>query len=146
MVRLTPIFLLFIFTGLHLYHFPQICFHKKNQFDAEKKKHGYWVTTSKSNPQCLTFKGWYNHGKETRRCAYYNDGIRWSKIHYLNDSVMHIKRFNQQGKIEYKGRALWLENDTELRFCWDGEFVFYGPHRHRIKKVIYIKGVEQDLE
>jgi hypothetical protein len=33
-----------------------------------------------------------------------------------------------------------------LRFCWDGEFVFYDSHRHRINKVTYIRGVEQDLD
>ena len=125
---------------------PQIYRQKKNQFDSDCKKHGYWVEYSKSDPTKKTFKGWYNHGNETKKCTYYNNGIKWSTFRYVNDSVMRIKRYNLDGKIEYKGSALWLTNDNEMRFCWDGEFVFYDSHRRKINKVTYLRGVEQDLE
>lgn len=136
--------LFFIFVSVDLY--PQICFRKKNHFDAEKKKHGYWVEVSKLNPGQKTFKGWYNHGNETKRCTYYNVGAKCLKIKYTNDSLMRIKRYDPDGNLEYKGSALWLTKNKELRFCWDGEFVFYDSHRQKIKKVTYIRGVEQDLE
>lgn len=124
----------------------QIIFRKKNQYDDEKKKHGYWVEVSKSDPGKKIFKGWYDHGNETKRCIYYNDGVKWSKFRYVNDSLMRIKRYNMNGDLEYKGSALMLRNNDEIRFCWDGEFVFYDSHRLKIKKVTYVRGVEQDLE
>lgn len=126
--------------------FPQQCLHKKNRFDAEGKKHGYWVEFSKLHPEKKTFKGWYNHGKETKRCFYYNDGDKLMKIRYLNDSVMRIRRYNTLGNLEYKGMALWLTNTTEMHYCWDGEFTFYDTNQHKTRKVTYIRGVEQDLE
>jgi hypothetical protein len=57
---------------------------------------------------------------------------------------MRIKRFDQSGKIEYKGSALWLTKNDELRFCWDGEFTFYNPGRRVTNRVIYKRGEEQD--
>lgn len=126
--------------------FAQVCLHRKNQYDADCKKHGYWVEYSKSDPQKKTFKGWYDHGNETKKCIYYADGVKCFKLRYVNDSLMRIKRFDADGNPEYKGSALLLTKNNELRFCWDGKFVFYAPHRHRIKKVAYILGEEQDLE
>ena len=126
--------------------YPQMCIFKKNQFDNDGKKHGFWVEVSKLNPEKRTFKGWYNHGHETKRCIYYNDGLKCLKIRYVNDSLMRIKRYNLDGNLEYKGSALWLKNNNEMRFCWDGEFVFYDSHHHIIRKVEYIRGEEQDLE
>lgn len=125
---------------------PQICLQKKNQFDSDCKKHGYWVEYSKSDPAKRTFKGWYDHGHETKRCTYYYNGAIWSKFRYTNDSLLQIKRYNLEGKLEYKGSALLLTKNDELRFCWDGKFVFYDSHRRKIKKVMYIRGVEQDME
>ncbi len=126
--------------------YPQFTFHKKNQFDTNGKKHGYWVETSRLNPKKRTFKGWYNHGKETKRCIYYNDGVKCSKFRYVNDSLMRIKRYDKDGNLEYKGSALLLREKDELRFCWDGEFVFYDSHHHIIRKAEYTRGEEQDLE
>lgn len=146
MSRHIRIFILLILVITSLELFPQIRLHKKNQFDSDCKKHGYWVEYSKSDPDKKTFKGWYDHGNETKRCTYYNNGAKWSTFRYVNDSVMRIKRFNLEGNLEYKGSALWLTSDNEMRFCWDGEFVFYDSHRRKIKKVNYIRGVEQDLE
>jgi antitoxin component YwqK of YwqJK toxin-antitoxin module len=124
----------------------QICFHEKNQFDSDCKKHGFWVEYSKSEPHKKTFKGWYTHGNETKKCTYYNNGLKCLKLKYVNDSLIRIKRYNQAGDLEYKGSALWLKNDNEMRFCWDGEFIFYDSHRHKIKKVNYTRGLEDDLE
>ena len=126
--------------------YPQIIFHKKNQFDTEGKKDGYWIETSKLNPEKKTFKGWYDHGNETKRCTYYNDGVKCAKFRYVNDSLMRIKRYDPNGNLEYKGSALLLTKNNELRFCWDGEFVFYDSHRHIIRKAEYVRGEEQDLE
>jgi len=66
------------------------------------------------------------------------------KIKYLNDSLMRIKRYDQNGKIVYKGSALWLTKNDELRFCWDGEFTFYDSETRFTKKVLYKRGEEQD--
>lgn len=126
--------------------YPQFSLHKKNQFDSDRKKHGYWVETSRLNPEKKTFKGWYKHGKETKRCTYYNDGVKCSKFRYINDSLMRIRRYDSLGNLEYKGSALLLKKNDEIRFCWDGEFVFYDSHRHITRKVEYIRGEEQDLE
>ncbi len=138
--------LLILLIGISVDIFPQPCFHKKNQFDANGKKHGYWVEVSKLNPEKKVFKGWYNHGNETKRCVYYNFGDKLMKINYLNDSVMRIKRYDSLGNLEYKGSALWLTRNDEMRYCWDGKFRFYDNHRHKIKEVMYIRGVEQDME
>ncbi len=146
MQRFSPLFLLLMFLGISVDTSSQPCMHKKNQFDAEGKKHGYWVEVSKLNPEKRIFKGWYNHGKETKRYVYYNYGDKLMKIRYLNDSVMRIRRYDTLGNLEYKGSALWLTKTTEMRYCWDGVFSFYEPHRHMIKKVTYIRGVEQDME
>ena len=140
------LFLLFMFGCLSIAIFSQICFHKKNQFDADCKKHGYWIEVSKLNPDKKTFKGWYKHGQETKRCTYYNDGVKCLKIRYVNDSLMHLKRCDQDGNLEYKGSALWLTANNEMRFCWNGEFVFYNSHHRAIRKVKYDRGEEQDLE
>lgn len=126
--------------------FPQISLHKKNRYDSNGKKHGYWVEVSKLNPGQNIFKGWYDHGNETRRCTYYNDGVKCLKFRYVNDSLMRIKHYAPDGNLEYKGSALWLTKNKELRFCWNGKFVFYDSQRRKIKKVSYIRGVEQDLE
>jgi antitoxin component YwqK of YwqJK toxin-antitoxin module len=125
---------------------PQCSLHKKNRYDSNGKKHGYWVETSKLNPEKQTFKGWYDHGKETKKCIYYNDGVKCSKFRYVNDSLMRIRRYDSLGNLEYKGSALLLKKKDELRFCWDGEFVFYDSHRNIIRKVVYKRGEEQDLE
>ncbi len=146
MYEFKRISLLFLLLGISSTIFPQICLHKKNHFDTDGKKHGYWVEVSKLNPDKKIFKGWYNHGKETKRCVYYNFGDKLIKIRYLNDSLMRIRRYDSLGNLEYKGSALWLTNTTEMHYCWDGVFTFYAPHRHMIKKVTYIRGVEQDLE
>lgn len=146
MPKLIRTILLLFLVSVSLDLFSQICLHKKNQYDSECKKHGYWVEYSKLDPAKRTFKGWYNHGNETKRCTYYNNGAKWSKFRYVNDSVMRIRRYNLAGKLEYKGSALWLTANNEMRFCWDGEFVFYDSQRRKIKKVTYIRGVEQDLE
>jgi len=143
---ITRLFLLFFFVSISVDLYPQICLRKKNQFDNDKKKHGYWIEVSKLNPDKKTFKGWYNHGKETKRCTYYNYGVKCSKFKYVNDSLMRIKRYDPDGNLEYKGSALLLTKNNELRFCWDGEFVFYDSHRHEINKVTYIRGIEQNLE
>jgi len=74
--------------------------------DTDCKKHGYWVEVSKLNPDKKTFKGWYDHGKESKRCVYYNDGAKCSKFRYVNDSLMRIKRYDPDGNLEYKGSAL----------------------------------------
>jgi hypothetical protein len=146
MVRLSHIFLLLMFMGISVDLYPQPCFHKKNQFDAERKKNGYWVETSRLDPKKRTFKGWYNHGHETKRCTYYNDGVKCTKFRYINDSLMRIKRYDSLGNLEYKGYALLLKKNDELRFCWDGEFVFYDSHHHITRKAEYTRGEEQDLE
>jgi antitoxin component YwqK of YwqJK toxin-antitoxin module len=138
--------LVFICVCLSVDIYPQIGLHKKNQYDSEGKKHGYWIKVSKSDPGKKTFKGWYEHGNETKRCTYYINGVRWSKFRYVNDSLMRMKRYTMEGNLDYKGSALLLRNNDEIRFCWDGEFVFYDSQRHKIKKVIYVRGVEQDLE
>jgi len=135
---------LVIIVPMELY--PQICLLKKNQMDSDGRKHGYWVEVSKLNPEQKTFKGWYDHGNETKRCTFYNNGTKWSKFRYVNDSLIRIKRYNLDGNLEYKGSALWLINNDEMRFCWNGEFVFYDSNRRKIKKAIYVKGVEQELE
>jgi antitoxin component YwqK of YwqJK toxin-antitoxin module len=138
-------FLVLMLTSTTLYLFPQMCFHKKNQFDVDGKKDGYWVSHSKLNPEIQTFRGWYKHGNEAKKCTYYNNsGTKMMRIKYLNDSLMRIRRYNQNGKIEYKGYALWLTKNDELRFCWDGEFTFYDSGRRVTKKVMYIRGEEQD--
>jgi antitoxin component YwqK of YwqJK toxin-antitoxin module len=142
----TRLFLLILFVSAAMDLYPQIHLHKKNQFDLEGKKHGYWVETSKLNPEKKTFKGWYNHGKETKRCTYYNNGVKCSKFRYINDSLMRIRRYDSLGNLEYKGSALLLKKNDELRFCWDGEFVFYDSHHHIIWKAEYIRGEEQYLE
>jgi len=146
MPTIIRLFILLLLVNATIDLFPQISLHKKNQFDPDCKKHGYWVEYLKSDRTKKSFKGWYNHGNETKRCTYYNNGTRWSTFRYVNDSVMRIKRYNLDGKLEYKGSALWLTTNNELRFCWDGEFVFYDSRRRKIKKVTYIRGVEQDLE
>ena len=136
---------LLILTSITLDLYPQMCFQKKNKFDAEGKKDGYWVLQSKLNPKIKTFKGWYKNGNETKKCIYYNNsGIKMMKTKYLNDSLMRIKRFDQNGKIEYKGSALLLTKNDELRFCWDGEFTFYDSGRRVTKRVNYKRGEEQD--
>jgi hypothetical protein len=140
------LFLLFLFASVSVNLYPQIHLRKKNQFDTDGKKQGYWVEVSKLNPDKRTFKGWYSHGKETKRCTYYNDGLKCSKFRYINDSLMRVKRYDSLGNIEYKGSALLLKKNDELRFCWDGEFVFYDSRHHIIRKVEYIRGEEQDLE
>lgn len=141
--RLFFFFLLFLST-LEIY--PQIRIHKNNQFDAECRKHGRWVTFSENDPLKKTYKGWYDHGSETKRCTYYNNGIRWAKFRYVNDTLIRLKRYDSNGNLEYKGRALWMKNQKEMRFCWDGEFTFYDSHRRRIKKVMYVMGEEQGSE
>ena len=146
MPKLLRIFLLILFANAYFALFSQILIHKKNQYDSNHKKHGYWIEFSKLDPDKMTFKGWYNHGSETKRCTYYNDGVKCMKFRYLNDSLMRIKRYNLDGNLEYKGSALWLTTNNEMRFCWDGEFIFYDSHRHKVKKVNYIRGVEQDLD
>lgn len=142
----TRLFLLLLSVSVSVDIYPQCSFRKRNQFDTTGKKHGYWVEVSKLNPEKRTFKGWYNHGKETKRCTYYNDGVKCSKFRYINDSLMRIKRFDLDGNLEYQGSALLLTKNNELRFCWDGEFVFYDSHRNIIRKVEYKRGEEQDLE
>ena len=146
MPKIIRLLILLLFVNVSLALFSQIHLHRKNQFDPDGKKHGYWVEVSKSDPDKKIFKGWYDHGKETKRCIYYIDGVKCSKFRYVNDSLMRIKRFDPDGNLEYKGSALWLTNDNEMRFCWDGEFVFYDSHRRKIKKVTYIRGMEQDFE
>jgi len=146
MPKLIRILFLFILFSPPLELFSQICLHKKNQYDSDCKKHGYWVEYSKSEPGKKTFKGWYNHGNETKRCTYYNNGAKWSKFRYVNDTLIRIKRYDLDGNLEYKGSALLLKKNDELRFCWDGEFVFYDSQRHIIRKVEYIRGEEQYLE
>jgi hypothetical protein len=140
------LFLVFICVSVSVDIYPQICLRKKNQTDSDGNKHGYWIEVSKSDPGNKTFKGWYDHGNETKRCTYYNNGVRWSKFRYLNDSLMRMKRYTTEGNLDYKGSALLLRNNDEIRFCWDGEFVFYDSHRRKIKRVTYVRGVEQDLE
>ncbi len=140
------LFLLFLFASFSLDLTSQVFLFKKNQFDSNGKKHGYWIEVSRSVPPKRTFKGWYKHGSETKRCIYYSDGVKVSKFRYVNDSLMHIRRFYPDGGLEYKGSALWLTKNNEMRFCWDGEFVFYDEHRHITRKATYIRGEEQDLE
>ncbi len=140
------LFLLFLFTSVVSVLNSQVSFHKKNQFDSNGKKHGYWVEVSKSEPDKKAFKGWYNHGNETRKCIYYNNGVKLLKLRYVNDSLMRIKRYYPDGKPEYKGSALWLTKNNEMRYCWDGEFVFFAQHRRITRKATYIRGEEQDLE
>lgn len=146
MPELTRILFLILFTGISINLFPQACLTGKNQYDSGGKKHGYWIEGSKLNPEKRTFKGWYNHGRETKRCVYYNYGVKLMKIRYLNDSVMRIRRYDSLGNLEYKGMALWLTNAGEMRYCWDGEFTFYDLHKHKIKTVLYKRGVEQDID
>ena len=50
MQKLIRTFLLLLLVNLYSDLFPQICLHKKNQFDSNCKKHGYWVEYLKSNP------------------------------------------------------------------------------------------------
>lgn len=143
---LNRLLFLFLFVSVSVELYPQISFRKKNQFDNQGKKQGYWIEVSKLHPEKRIFKGWYNHGKETKRCIYYNDGVKCSKFRYVNDSLMRIKRFDKDGNLEYKGSALLLREKDELRFCWDGEFVFYDSRHHITRKVDYVRGEEQDLE
>lgn len=124
--------------------FAQGRFCKQNQLDNEGLKHGYWVTRSTLHPDQKIFSGWYKHGNETKRCVYYDSGDPVLKLRYKNDSVMRIRKYDNQGRLQYKGTALWLNNQNEMRFCWDGEFSFYDTRRHRIARVTYIRGVEQD--
>jgi hypothetical protein len=140
------LFLVVLFLGISADIKSQIHLWRKNQCDNEGKKHGYWVVASRSDPGKIAFRGWYDHGKETRHCTYYNEGVRWSKFRYVNDSLIRIRRYDGHGHLEYKGTALWLTNSEEMRFCWDGEFVFYDSHRHKVRKAMYIRGEEQDLE
>jgi len=133
-------------TSICNHAFSQSRFCKQNQFDSKGQKHGYWVSRSALHPDQKIFSGWYNHGNETRRCVYYDSGNPVLKLSYKNDSVMRIRKFNLQGRLQYKGTALWLKNESEMRFCWDGEFSFYDSSRHKIAQVTYIKGVEQDTE
>ena len=94
------VFLLFQFVIISIQAYPQICFLKRqNQFDSDCKKHGYWVEYSTSDPAKRTFKGWYNHGNETKKCTYYNNGAIWSTFRYVNDSVMRIRRYNLEGNL-----------------------------------------------
>jgi hypothetical protein len=65
------IFLLIMLANASLELFSQICIPKKNQYDSNRKKQGYWVEVSKLNPDQKVFKGWYDHGNETIRCTYY---------------------------------------------------------------------------
>lgn len=141
-VRLIVI-LLFLASSVDLY--PQVNLHKKNQFDSDCKKQGFWIEVSKSDPGKRIFKGWYKHGNETRKCIYYAEGRPVLKLKYLNDSVMRIRRYDTDGHLQYKGSALWLKNGEELRYCWNGKFSFYNTERRKIAQVMYIKGVEQDL-
>jgi antitoxin component YwqK of YwqJK toxin-antitoxin module len=146
MPALFRISLMVLIVTVSLDVFPQFSLHKKNQLDSNGKKHGYWVEVSRLNPEKRTFKGWYNHGNETKRCMYYNDGVKCSKFKYVNDSLMRIKRYDPDGNLEYKGSALLLKKNDELRFCWHGEFVFYDSQRHITWKVEYVRGEEQDFE
>ncbi len=146
MLALIRIPILFLLVNVSADLYPQICHHRKNHFDSDGKKHGYWVEVSKLNPEKKTFKGWYDHGNETKRCVYYNDGIKCLKFRYVNDSLMRMKRYDPEGNLEYKGYALLLKKNNELRFCWDGEFVFYDSQKHITRKVEYVLGEEQDLE
>ena len=123
----------------------QCRFTKINQIDDTGLKHGYWVIRSKVNPDQKIFSGWYKHGNETKRCTYYDSGNPALKLRYLNDSVMRIRKYDTNGNLQYKGRALWLKNEKEMRYCWDGEFRFYDAHGRLIARVSYNKGEEQDI-
>jgi antitoxin component YwqK of YwqJK toxin-antitoxin module len=146
MIGLSRINMLLVLCSISVSVSAQCRFTKVNQTDSSGLKHGYWVIRSKASPDQKIFSGWYKHGNETKRCTYYDSGNPALKLRYLNDSVMRIRKYNTKGKLQYKGRALWLKNEKEMRYCWDGEFTFYDPKRHKIKEVTYIRGVEQDQE
>lgn len=136
------ILLLFIFLSATYYTSAQLTLRPKNRFDSENRKHGFWITYSRSNPKQKTFKGYFKHGFETGKCKYYADGKKCMKLRYVNDSIIRIVRYSSNGRPEYKGTALWLVNDEEMWYCWDGEFTFYGENRKVIRKATYIKGEE----
>jgi hypothetical protein len=140
------ILFLILFTGISINLFPQACLTGKNQYDSGGKKHGYWIEVSKLHPEKIIFKGWYKHGKETKRCTYYNFGLKLMKIKYLNDSLMRVRRYDFLGNLEYKGSAFWITNANEMHYCWDGAFTFYDSQRHKIRKASYKRGVEQNPE
>lgn len=122
----------------------QLHLRKINRYDDEGKRHGYWVMNSNTDSSRRIFKGRYNHGSQTGRCVfYYEDGTRYMVLHYKNDSLARMKRYDLRGKLELKGWALWLKNEKELRFCWDGDFVFYDSRRRVTGKAKYIRGIEQ---
>lgn len=116
----------------------------KNKFDKQGNRHGYWEMYAKTDTTHRIFKGRFNHGNQCGRCIfYYPDETRYMLLHYKNDSLARMKRYDIKGKLELKGWALWLSNEKELRFCWDGDFVFYDSRHRIIGRATYIKGAEQ---
>lgn len=122
------------------------CKSKRNRFDSEGRKHGYWVSANRIKPENKIFSGWYNHGSETQRCIYYEKGRKALVLHYINDSLMRVKRYDSTGNLQYKGKALLLTNASkeEVRYCWHGTFRFYIPHHKLIKRTVYVMGEEQE--
>lgn len=119
----------------------------KNKYDNEGNRHGYWEMYGKTDSTHRIFKGRFTHGNQSGRCVfYYEDGTRYMILRYKNDSLARMKRYDMQGNLELKGWALWLSNEKELRFCWDGDFVFYDSRRKIIGRATYIRGEEQYTE
>jgi hypothetical protein len=137
------VFLFILVLFLPLFGFSQLGHRKINQLDEKGRRQGRWITWQDSARRLPSCKSWYKDGIESRTTRYYHsNGNTRLKFCFKGDSLIVVRYFDPQGKLTDKGSALRLFTDTEIRYCWDGEWKQYDKRHRVVQRMMYRKGEE----
>lgn len=138
---------IFLFLLLPFAGNSQLFQRKINQIDNKGRRQGQWITWQDSVRHIPSSKSWFRDGKEYRTTRYYHaNGRTRLKLRYHGDSLITISYYDTSGKLTDRGGALRLYTDTEIRYCWDGEWKQYNRHHRVINRQFYRKGEEVILQ
>jgi len=137
----SKLWLLGLFLILTIDSSAQFFSRKVNQLDEKGRRQGRWITWQDSVRRLPSSKIWFRDGLEYRITRYYHpNGITRLKMKYKGDSVIRVSYYDTLGHLTLRGRSLRLYTPTEIRYCWDGEWKYYGKFRKVLKTEVYRKG------
>jgi hypothetical protein len=142
-IKLSRISVLLIILFIPLIASSQLFHRKINRIDEKGYRQGRWITWQDSVRRIPSCKSWFRDGKEYRTTRYFhNNGKRRLTFCFKGDSVIIVRYFNEKGRLTDKGRALRLYTETEIRYCWEGEWKQYDRWHRVIGRQQYKKGEE----
>lgn len=117
---------------------------KTNQ-RVDGKQHGVWITQfpldSLNNKMLYKSKEVFNMGMPIKTWKYFMDGKITRKEKYNKDLSAWVTFYQENGKIEKKGKTKIQISDKEIHWFYDGPWVFFNQKGEPVKKVHYYLGV-----